>query len=521
MINHFPKAYTPYPQQVEAVAAIEAGITAGKRFIVLDAPVGSGKSQTAVTVANWSQDAYILMPRRDLQQQYRQSFDGDLRLVQGRSSMPCTFDQPELNRKTIKLIESGGRVPQPAVGDSCSTAPCMNVRPPKRKAVLDECANSGKCPYAAMLDEACRHHVVVANNHSFYYGSLNGNLPKRRVMIVDEAHNLQPLLRELMTVSFIIYRKILETDLVGLKTPQQFVNWLKFDEQFFTVPNDRREEYLAKLEKFEKAGEAVYGRQAIVRVSIERGKTTLEFTPAYVGGAAHSFFFDFADIVVLMSGTVYDLAQFCNPLGLKTEDVHLKRLASDFPAENRPIVMPRNPNLDLSHAGWDTNIGQAVAEIKRIMAHHGGVKGLIHAPNYRLAEQLQSYLLDTGRAAGHNRDNFAAKLQAFYESKEPLVFISPSVREGYDFKNDYARFQIIIRPPNPPVDDPYNKWLLSQGRWDLYYRLGLTDFGQMLGRPVRSREDFAVTYLLSSTFGKFLNKVWGQIPEWQRRAFVR
>lgn len=521
MIKHFPKQYQPYPQQIEAIVAIEDGIKSGKRFIVLDAPVGSGKSQVALTVANWSKNAYILMPRRDLQQQYRTSFDGDIRLVQGRSSIPCTYQQPELNRKVIKLIETGGRVPQPSSNASCSTAPCMNVRSPKRKQVIDECANSGKCPYTATIEEACKHSVVVANNHSFYYGALNGNLPKRKVLVVDEAHNLVPLIRELVSVSFVINRKVLDSELVGMKTPQQFVNWFKFDEQFLTVANDKREEYLAKLEKFEKAGESVFGKQAIVKIIVERGKTTFEFTPTYIGGAAHSFFFDFADIIVLMSGTVYDLAQFCNPLGLKVEDVHLKRLVSDFPIQNRPIVLPRNPNLDLSHARWNENVEHAVLEIKRIMQHHKDTKGLIHSPNYRLAKQLSEALADTGRVITHHSENFSERLQAFYDSKEPKVFISPAVREGYDFKDSHSRFQILIRPPNPPIDDPYNKWLLSQGRWDLYYRIGLTDFGQMLGRPVRSKDDFAVTYLLSSTFSKFLNKVWSQIPEWQRKAFVK
>jgi Rad3-related DNA helicase len=520
MISKFPKNFTPREIQVKAIMAIDAAVKAGKKFIVLEAPVGCGKSQISMTVSNWSQDAYCIMPRKNLQAQYQQTFEGDVRLVSGRASQPCTYGDPVLNKKVIPLIKSGGHVAHPELSKSCATAPCMNVRPPKRKQVLDDCSQSGACPYATMLEEACKHDVIVANNHSFFYGGANGNLPKRKVLVIDEAHSLLPMLRDMMKVSFIIYRNVLETDLIGLKTPQQFVNWLKFDEQFLTLPNDKREEYLAKLEKFEKSGEAVFGKQAIVKVIQDRSKTTFEFTPSYVGGAAHSFFFDYADIVVLMSGTIYDVAQFCNPLGLKLEDASYTRLASDFPAANRPVVRPRNKTLDLSHKGWDINVAQAVATVKSIMTHHKGDKGLIHAPNYRLAQQLYTMLYDTGRVVTHTPENFTQQLQMFYASKEPLVLISPSVREGVDFSHSRARFQCLMRPPYAPADDPYNKWLIHNGRWDLYYRQALIEFGQILGRPVRSKEDFGTSYLISSTFDKFLTKIWSQLPQWQRDAFV-
>lgn len=520
MITHFPKAFKPRDIQIKAISAIENAIKSGKKFIVLESPVGTGKSQAAMTVSNWSGDAFCIMPRKGLQEQYRSTFDGDVRLVTGRASLPCTYGDSIKNKKVIQLIKSGGQVRAPQISDSCSTAPCMNVRPPRRKQILEECAASGACPYGTMIEEACKHEVVVANNHSFFYSAQNGNLPKRKVLVIDEAHSIQPLLRELLKVNFIIYRKVTETDLIGLKTPQQFVNWLKFDEQFLTLPNDKREEYLAKLEKFEKSGESVYGKQAIVKIVVERAKTTLEFTPAYIGGAAHNFFFDYADIVVLMSGTVYDIMQFANPLGLKVEDVSYTRLPSDFPSKNRPVVKPRVADLDLSHKAWDTNIHRAIAEVRKIMQHHGHVKGLIHAPNYRIAQQLNLYLADTRRVMTHNSENFQEQLEKFYASKEPTVFISPSVREGVDFSDDRARFQLILRPPYPPVDDPYNKWLISQGRWDLYYRAALIDFGQMVGRIVRSKEDFGVTYLISSTFIQFLGKIWNQLPQWQKDAFV-
>lgn len=521
MINHFPKGYDPRDGQVEAINAVEAAIRAGKRYVVVEAPVGLGKSQVAMTIGSYFGDSYVIMPKVSLQAQYQESFDGDVRLVQGRARLPCTYEKHELNRKVIEIIEQGRKLAQPAEHVSCATAPCMNVRPPTREKIIAQCAKGGKCPYSAMIDEACKHNIVVANNHSFLFGAQNGNLPKRKVLIVDEAHGLERMLRGFLTIQFTVYRNIKESELAGLKTPREFSDFLSRDEQYITIPQTGRESYLARLEKFEKAGDGVYGKQAIIKVTQERNKTVFEFTPAYVGNAAHAFFFDFADTVVFMSGTIYGLDQFVNPLGIKSSDCAYTRLASDFPVENRPIVRPRNKNLDLSHKHFDANYDECVKTIENLMKHHSNQKGLIHAPNYKIAVQLAKSLGGSGRVMTHDSDTLQSQLQAFYASEKPLVFISPSVREGVDFHGDRARWQVVLRPPYPPANEPYYKWLIAQNRWDVYTRDSLLDAGQIFGRIVRSKEDWGVTYLLSSTFDSFLNKTWHSMPEWLKKGFVK
>lgn len=521
MITHFPKNQTPWAIQIEAINAIESAIKAGYTRIAVESPVASGKSATSMCVANWSKSAYVSMPRKSLQHQYRNTFDGDVRLVQGRASMPCTFGDRIKNEKIIHLLKTGGHIRTPELSKSCSTAPCMNCRTPKRTQVLQECSQSGQCPYTAMIEFACQHSVVVANNHSLFFGAQAGNLPKRKVLILDEAHQIESFLREQLKVTFTINRAITETDMIGMKTPQQFVDWFKQDAQFFTIANDRREEYLAKLEKFEAAGSGVYGKDAIVKVLVEKTKTTFEFTPAYVGGAAHTFFFDYADIVVFLSGTIGAIETFANPLGIKTSEISYTRLKSEIPAASRPVVMPRLADCDLSHKGWEINLPQAIQEIKRIMQHHKNHKGVVQAPSYRAAQQLSMMLADTGRVMTHTSENFADRLQAFYDSGEPKIFISPSIREGVDLKDDLARFQIILRPPYPPATEPYFKWLIANRRWDVYYKCATVEFGQMLGRPVRHRFDSGISYLISSTFKPFITKIWNQLPQWQKDAFVR
>jgi len=393
----------------------------------------------------------------------------------------------------------------------------MNVRPPRRKQILEECLANGLCPYSVMLDEACKHHLVVANLHAFYFGALNGNLPKRKVLIIDECHTLEDMLRSQLTIQFTVYRQIKEHELIGLKTPQEFASFLKDDKQYLTIPQDGKESYLERLERFEQSGETVYGKQAVVKLVQDTRKTVFEFIPVYVGNAAHNFFFQYADTVVLMSGTI-DKAQLAR-LGIPADGMAYRRFDSDFPAENRPVVRPRNKSLDLSHKHFDDNFDQCVKDIRGLMKHHHNQRGLIHAPNYRIAMQLATALADTGRVVVHTSDDFAVRLEAFYKSSKPLVFISPSVREGVDFAGDKARWQVILRPPYAPAGDPYIKYLMAHNLWHVYTGMAVKDFQQMLGRIVRSKTDSGVTYLMSSTFDAFLSKTWGMYPEWLRKGF--
>ena len=46
-----------------------------KRYVLLESPVGSGKSAIALTVAKYFKSAYIITPQKILQQQYIKSFN--------------------------------------------------------------------------------------------------------------------------------------------------------------------------------------------------------------------------------------------------------------------------------------------------------------------------------------------------------------------------------------------------------------------------------------------------------------
>ncbi|HLR46843.1 MAG TPA: DEAD/DEAH box helicase family protein, partial [Deinococcales bacterium] len=87
-----PESAFPYPEyrpgQKEALDAARAAFAAGKRFVVIEAPTGSGKSGMAVALARENGSAYVVTAQKLLQDQYVRDFP-DLALMKGRSNYPC------------------------------------------------------------------------------------------------------------------------------------------------------------------------------------------------------------------------------------------------------------------------------------------------------------------------------------------------------------------------------------------------------------------------------------------------
>ena len=52
LIDYFPQGFTPRPHQVKGLLDIEAAINKGTKFIIVQAPTGSGKSFISKTLSN-------------------------------------------------------------------------------------------------------------------------------------------------------------------------------------------------------------------------------------------------------------------------------------------------------------------------------------------------------------------------------------------------------------------------------------------------------------------------------------
>ncbi len=67
-MSDIPLEFSPRPQQVQILDFVKSSIKDGKKFIMVDAPTGVGKSYAAIMIAEWYRGEHSKRPRLILSQ---------------------------------------------------------------------------------------------------------------------------------------------------------------------------------------------------------------------------------------------------------------------------------------------------------------------------------------------------------------------------------------------------------------------------------------------------------------------
>jgi len=151
--------------------------------------------------------------------------------------------------------------------------------------------------------------------------------------------------------------------------------------------------------------------------------------------------------------------------------------------------------------------------VELVGGKHKEQKGIIHTGSYVVMRKLQRYIKEKDkklfkRMLFQTQGSFQEKSRiiALHEtSSEPTVLCGPGFMEGLDLKNELARFNILMKMPYMSLADPLIKRKAEEfPEWySLQTALALI---QAIGRVVRSKDDWAVTYILDSLFRWFYHK---------------
>ena len=502
ILKFFPRNKVPRKSQALVLKEVAEAFESGYQNVVIEAPVGSGKSAIAVAVSNFLGTSHVLTPRKSLQSQYEGDFPGELVGMRGRSYYPC--------------------VVSPRKG--ATTADCyLRTRDPQAyKNCRDE-----DCPYTGALEWANSKNCVVHNYHSFIYqAALFGRFQERDIIIFDEAHEIPSIVRSFgesrlklnkvwLPRSFVFPEEWDIDDLLDLLTQIIVENGSELGEKEI----ENLENLYMRMEVNK---EFLTEDNYVFDLKEDKFSNTIEiaFTPIRVGPLCNKYLYAFGKKRLFMSGTIYSPTTYCSFVGLDPAKTKFIQIPSTVPAENRPIYLKPEYQVDTSFAKWDENFVEIVEKIKKVFEVFKDAKGLIHAPSYKNGLELFAALKDTGRVMIHAPVNLEEKLEEFYSSKGNMVFISPSCQQGVDMKYDRARFQILVRVPYPNTSDAFvNKMREDNFGWYNYQALVI--FGQQLGRVVRADDDFGATILLDSRFSKFLTSNRTQLPGWLMSSIKR
>jgi ATP-dependent DNA helicase DinG len=525
LLAHFPAGCTPRAEQARLLARVGDAIAEAlddpqrPRIFVMEAPPGVGKSHVAMTLARWSGDAYLLTSQKLLQDQYERDFAGEIQVVKGRDNYLCE------------------RYPERRVPTSLGM--CRWPRGP-------QC----QCPYAR-AKAAARAGPVFCTNTAYFATLrhwLGESLPRRRLLVIDEAHNLESQLVGALSVTFSPdqmrewfgaplprlpsaheYRPLLrphverlgtqlttvERALDTLRPPGPDAAWFSLppsrEELQLVAERDRLETGLAGLRYFVDSPDPEWA----VRYPASHG-SSLELLPLGVADLTPTLLWDAADIIVLSSAYLGPPAATAGHLGFDAEQVRVFAVDSPFPLEQRPLVY--RPVGRLSRATLGSLEPLVFAEVITILRRHASEKGLIHTPSYGAAHRLSQALAEAAP------DQFARlivveggertrALDVHRALRRPSVLVSPSLREGVDLPDDFLRFQIITKMPYPDLGDPWTAARRQRDpRW--YILETAKALVQAYGRSCRHAADYGVTYMLDAQFERFVGLDRVLLPEW-------
>lgn len=522
-MSFFPLA-NPRKSQEAVISQIEDAIKNKVKFVILEAPVGSGKSAIAMTIAKWLGDAHLLTPRKSLQNQYYEDFSEDVSLMKGRSSYPCIFSASvKRKRDIINTVELGG-TPKIHLGeDTCAQGPCKDGN----QAMYIDCMERNKeCPYHAAIRVASDSPIVVHNLHSFIFQAhFADKFDKRRVLIVDEAHDIEGIVRDFTIKKHIVWKLIREEDKPDIAELDTLDKWAEYFSQPGLIPPETSDKHGQCVESIAKLGlMSEHFGKFVVKVTENRvlNYTKFEFIPDLIGNIASSLILNYGETVILMSGTIYNKNLFCKYVGINPEDAVFIKVGSSFPIPSRPIIMKPEYMVDTSHRMWGENFDEIIEKINVVCSKFPDVKGLIHAPSYDAARELTAALKRSGndRVITHEPETFLGTLEGFFEMKENGIFISPVCQQGVDFKGDRARFQIVLRVPYGNAGDEFWAYKVKND-FPWYNYQALIVFGQQVGRVNRSESDFGVTVLMDSRFPQFISRNRSMLPKWLQDAIIR
>ncbi|MGP8125936.1 MAG: helicase C-terminal domain-containing protein [Nitrososphaerales archaeon] len=514
--------------QKEVLEQVDQAMTS-KRFIVLEAPVGFGKSAVAAALCTYLSSAYILTSTKQLQDQYASDFG--FPVVKGKSNFQC------------RVPTASGLLPQCSKG-RCEADWKLSDCPhyltfedydqhKRRLCTRDsrcEHVKDGKlCPYYEQKWFGFRASVTVCN-YPFLMSQLKyaEAVPHRRLLVCDEAHDLEKQI--VGFASFALVRSEIarywngdDKEFFipdrGLDDPAAWLDVLSDTKGILGefcathLEDGTLQDRVAAckdlgeaLERFIGDLEGDSGNWVVngVRRAKDGSIDEVVFQPIQIGGFTRPLF-ETADSILFMSATIFSKELLCNTLGVREEDVSYISLAeSTFPVENRPIYALNTARLN--RASLDASLGSITEAVDAIMDRHVGVRGVIHTTSYYQVNYIMQHVSESNRRRLVTTEGSSERsaLLRVHGSTDASVLISPSLFQGVDLKDEMSRFQVVVKVPYPDLSERRTvvKLRRDSAWYDWQTALRLV---QTYGRSVRSETDHAVTYVLDSNFMPFVD----------------
>ena len=554
-------------KQQKILEEIEQAIKSGFKYIFLEAPAGFGKSPVAIALARYLGSSHICTATKDLQAQYSRDFPF-IREVKGKSNFICIIKDEMGLDETCNygpcLKDDGydciyktklGDYKVQGEGTKYETVELDHFA---QKKYIDKMKSQSRI---IQFDwKPCHYYhqkwIALKSSHTIYNYKYflsdvfySNNLQKRQLLVLDEAHTVESEVADFK--SFTIFNEGITGLLPKLSIPYKN----EYDiETWITFGTELREKLLIFIDKASTILEKNIDqypfteKNLIDAITKEKNLTTViedmrnnkdNWIVTNVEKAANnqlrkvlvtpidvsSYFKDILDkgsISLFMSATILSKDYLCKIGGIKSDQVKFIRVQeSNFPLKNRPIYLM---NVAWLNAKTMNQSLPAIANaVNNIMTTHKNEKGIIHTTSYsqlrfikeNISKENAIRLIETGSKLDRNE-----MLEKHYNSSKPTVLISPSLYLGVDLKDNLSRFQIIVKVPYADLTDRKIS-VMKQRDPNWYTWNAILKLIQAYGRSIRSKEDFANTYILDSSITFLLKQAKEMSPKWFSDAIIQ
>lgn len=541
------------PGQRAAIIKTLESFNSGCRYVLLEAPTGSGKSAIGFTIGQLAEKSYYLAPQKFLQDQLTSDF-GDYGRhtgerypmidLKGRNAYTCNFwnraladkgfDWSEWGENEDEIKQKFGELSTRKFG--CDRGQCKRDGQSKLPYCVDYEKGIVECPYYVRMREARASKICLMNFHSFLFQtSVVKSFKKRQLLIIDEAHNTEDVLLKFVELKLsdrhfqsmgvrFPFRKSVDEYVAYFREIEleEKINH-KLKEAIASLDTKSEEEWKNQLLRYSILLEADPTQWVSMFEESDNGVSrTITLKPIFIDKFAQRYIFDQADYVLFMSATILSKRAVCEALGVKVQEAKMFRLNSTFPVENRPLYF--RPSGRMGYEYKKATLPKMVEDINNICKHHQNERGIIHTHSFDILSTLIENCAPEVRSRFlHQRDSeFDGNKQALLKrhSETPnSIIIAPAMHEGLDLKDDLGRFQIICKVPYPSKNDPQIAARMEISG-EYYNWRAATKLTQSYGRIIRHDADWGCTYVLDADFKRFVQNCDDMLPTWFQEAII-
>ena len=544
ILDNFPSNLKVRDAQKEILDAIQQKLKSGYQKIILSAPTGIGKSAIAMTLAKSYEKSFVVTSSKNLQDQYINDFE-ILVPVKGKANFPCF---KSMEQKGIDLQEYDVAMRQDLTCDKgeCEERTKEGKRQnckfkPRIKDFEAKTFQEIICPYYEQKYSALLANHSVWNYSSYfqivkYNQSTYGEYLNRNISIFDEAHSIEDQIIQFVGIE-IIKKHIDECEIriesYDLSDIEMIIQLIRDIAEFYArkvkeIRESRAYQENPDYNRISKL-DSNFDRFARARFEIasdpenfiinepiyEKSKfKSIVIKPLDVSKYVKAFFI--TPFQIFMSATI-DKDSFCQNMGFESDKIaFVDTPHSPFPLENRKVEFLNTARLAYKSPKVTEN--RVWLKIDEILSKHKNQKGLILTSSRFRCKNIVKNLSSKNKKRVricHARNPYGKTqddiIKEHTKSKDG-VLVSSSLWQGVDLKDDLSRFQIIAKAPYPNYTE---KWVESKmERYPLWYTSQtITKILQGLGRSIRSKQDWAVTYILDSAVEPLLNNSKNLVPK--------